>query len=116
MLKQRREAVAKVAADFLKTEAAIDEAARNAAACMATMLQQRAEANLPLGTGLKAIQLVSEVSALLVKARELAIALHVELAQIPDSIGIRNFGDTSECPPMAAGKEADAPNHLRIVA
>ena len=115
MLRERREAVARVAADFLKAEAAIDQAARSATVCLATMLEQRAAANLPLGTGLKALELFSEMSALLVRARALAIDVHAELAQIPDSIGIRNFGDTSECPPMATAAERKAPKHLRIV-
>lgn len=114
MLKERRAAVAKVTADFLKAEQAIDEAARHAASCMSTMLVQRAEANLPLGTGLKAIELMNDVAALLVRARKLSVDVHVELAMIPEEIGIRNFGHTSPCPPATAAHETVP--HLQIVA
>lgn len=116
MLKQRREAVAQVSADFLKAEAAIDQAARRAAACMATMLDQRAAANLPLRTGLKALELMSDVSALLIKARQLSIDVHGELAMLPAEIGIHNYGDVSECPPMADSDASSDVRRLRIVA
>jgi hypothetical protein len=115
MLKERRHAVEQVRADFLKAEAAIDQAARDAAGCVATILNQRAIANLPITTGLKAIQMINEMSALLVRARELAIDAHVELAQIPAEIGIRNYGDVSECPPKGA-LTSDPVRHLKVVA
>lgn len=115
MLKERREAVARVTADFLKAETAIDQAARHAAACMSTMLDQRATARLPLNTGLRALELMNEVAALLVKARQLSIETHGALAVLPEEIGIRGFGDTSECPAMATAAPA-APSHLRVVA
>lgn len=115
MLKERRHAVEQVRADFLKAEAAVDQAARDAANAMATMLNQRAVANLPLGTGAKAIQLMNDMAALIVQARQLAIDVHGELAMIPDEIGIRAFGDTSPCPAVTVAAEPAAPN-LRIVA
>jgi hypothetical protein len=115
MLKERRYAVDQVRHDFLKAEAAIDRAAIDAANAMATMLQQRAMANLPLGTGAKAIQLMNDMAALIVQARQLAIDVHGELAQIPAEIGIRNYGDTSPCPPVAMQPEPATPA-LRVVA
>lgn len=115
MLKERRHAVDQVRHDFLKAEVAIDRAAIDAANAMATMLQQRASANLPLGTGAKAIQLMNDMSALIVRARQLAIDVHGELAQIPAEIGIRSYGDISQCPAMTVAEEPSAPN-LRVVA
>ena len=116
MLKERREAVARVTADFLQAEAAIDQAARHAVACVSTMLDQRATARLPLDTGLRAIELMNEVTALLVKARQLAIETHGALAVLPEQIGVRGFGDTSPCPYMGAAEEPAAASHLRVVA
>lgn len=115
MLKERRHAVDQVRHDFLKAEAAIDRAAIDAANCMASMLQQRAMANLPLGTGAKAIQLMNDMAGLIVQARQLAIDVHGELAMIPDEIGVRSYGDTSPCPPVAIEAAPTAPN-LRVVA
>ncbi len=115
MLKERRHAVEQVRADFLKAEATIDQAARDAANCLATILHQRAQANLPLGTASKAIEMLMDMSALIVKARQLAIDVHGELAEIPAEIGIRNYGDTSPCPPVAIENKPATPN-LRVVA
>lgn len=115
MLKERRHAVDQVRHDFLKAEAAIDRAAIDATNCMATMLQQRALANLPLGTGAKAIQLMNDMAALIVQARQLAIDVHGHLAMIPAEIGITSYGDISPCPPVAFETDRTSPN-LRVVA
>lgn len=115
MLKERRFAVEQVRTEFLKAEAVIDQAAIDAANCLATILQQRAAANLPLGTASRAIEMLMDMSALIVKARQLAIDVHGELAQIPAEIGIRNYGDISKCPNVALEQEHAAPG-LRIVA
>ncbi len=115
MLKERRFAVEQVRAEFLKAEAVIDQAAIDAANCLATALQQRAAANLPLGTGSKAIEMLMDMSALIVKARQLAIDVHGELAMLPAEIGVRNYGDISQCPAVALQPEPAAPN-LRVVA
>jgi outer membrane protein TolC len=112
MLKQRREAVQRVADDFRKLEAAADQAAFLGAECLRTMIDVRAAANLPINTGLAEIQMVMDATADLVRVRQKLIEAHACLAQIPDSIGIRGFGDTSECPPKAEA----APAHLRVVA
>lgn len=115
MLKQRREAVQRVAADFRKLEAAADMAAFLGAECLRTMIDARAKGNLPLDTGLVEIQMVMDATADLVRVRQKLIEAHGTLAQIPASIGIRNFGDESECPPMASAEPA-APVHLKVVA
>lgn len=118
MLNERRQAAHNVAADFRKVETATDEAARLAAVCMATMLQQRTEANLPVDTGLNALQLVSEAAAGLVVARQRLVMAHKALVDVRDDIGLGRFygyGDESECPPIR-GSVTDAPPRLAAVA
>ena len=113
MLKQRQSAAQRVAADFLKAEAAADDAAGLAAACVATMIEQRAAANLPVGTGLEALRMVSEASADLIGARQRLIEAHGLLLQVREGIGIRGYGDISECPELGHG---DKPVRLSAVA
>ena len=102
MLKERRRAAQDVASAFLDAEAAVDQAAERAAACTATMLKSRGDANLPVGTGMEALALVSEGTAALVRARQLFIKAHGMLATLPDDIGLRTlgYGDVHECPPI----------------
>lgn len=115
MLKQRRQAAMRVAEDFLKLEAAADEAAMLAATCVSTMLEQRAAANLPVNTGLDALQMIMDATSDLMAVRRKIIDAHAELVGVRDGIGIRSFGDEAECPPMAAAKPAGAA-HLKVVA
>ena len=102
MLKQRRQAADTVTADFLKAEAAVDQAALLAASCVSTLLQQRIAANLPVGTGVDALQLISEAQMDIVNARQRFIAAHRALVTVRRDIGLGQFygfGDESECPP-----------------
>lgn len=110
MLKQRRQAAERVAAEFLKLEAVADEAALLGANCISIMLEQRAAANLPVGTGLDAITMVMDATSDLVAARRKLIEAHAALVLVREGIGIRSFGDSSECPKVADG------GHLRVVA
>ena len=115
MLKQRREAVARVAADFLKLEAAADQAAILGAECLRTMIDVRGAARLPIDTGLDAIQMVMDATADLVRVRQKLIDAHAELAKVRDGIGVRSFGDESECPQLTAMEPAGGV-HLKVVA
>jgi len=102
MLKERRRATDAVTADFLKAEAAVDEAAQLAATCVSTLLQQRLAANLPVGTGSAALQLVAEASMDMIKARARFVEAHSALVEVRRDIGLGQFygfGDVSECPP-----------------
>lgn len=99
MLKQRRRAAELVAADFLRAEASIDAAATHAAACVTTMLGQRAEARLPVTTGLQALDLISDAAADMIRARRRFVEAHALLVEARAGIGVRAFGDESECPP-----------------
>lgn len=100
MLKQRRRAAEIVTEQFLEAEHAIDAAARLAASCMSTLLEQRLEANLPVTTGVDALQLVSRASSDLMQARRSFIEAHVALVSVRSEIGLAFlYGDESECPP-----------------
>lgn len=98
MLKQRREAARLVAVDFLEAERAADAAAEKAAACVATMLAQRAAAGLPVDTGLEALRLVSDAANDLVRSRQRLVEAHRLLVEARTGIGLRAYGDESECP------------------
>ena len=119
MLRERRRAADRVANDFLEAEAAVDKAAMLTASCMATLMQQRVAANLPLGTGAAALQMVSQASFEMVAVRQRFIEAHRALVDVRTEIGLGQFygyGDTAECPPnegairIATG--FDAPVHL----
>jgi DNA-binding CsgD family transcriptional regulator len=121
MLKERRRATEMVTADFLKAEAAVDEAAQLAATCVSTLLQQRVAANLPVSTGSEALQLVAEASMDMIKARARFVEAHRALIAVRHDIGLGQFygfGDVSECPPNEGALRAssDAPPRLSAVA
>ncbi len=102
MLKERRRATDAVTADFLRAEAAVDEAAQLAATCVSTLLQQRVAANLPVSTGTAALQMVAEASMDIIKARQRFVEAHRALIEVRHDIGLGQFygyGDVSECPP-----------------
>ncbi len=113
MLKDRLKASRQIADDFRLAEDATDRAAALAAACMATMLKERAAANLPLAVGLDAMRLVTSAAAGLVKARHEMIEAHMALVAARDGIGLRAYGDTSECPPTDAPR-ASTPNLVAV--
>lgn len=119
MLKQRREATDKVTGDFLKAEAAVDHAAMLAASCVSTLLQQRAAANLPVGTGVMALQMLSQASLDIINARQRFVEAHRALVDVRAEIGLGQFygyGDTAECPPNEGALRADGPVRLAAVA
>ena len=119
MLNQRRQAADIVAADFLKAEQATDQAAALTAACVASMLQQRSRAGLPVDVGLDALKLVADAASELVSARRNLVEAHRALATVRDDIGlrrIRGYGDSSECPPLSAEAAAAEAPRLAIVA
>ncbi len=119
MLKQRRDATDKVTVDFLKAEAAVDHAAMLAASCVSTLLQQRVAANLPVGTGVMALQMLSQASLDIINARQRFVEAHRALVDVRAEIGLGQFygyGDTAECPPNEGALRADAPVRLAAVA
>ena len=123
MLRERRRAADRGANDFLEAEAAVDKAAMLTASCMATLMQQRVAANLPLGTGAAALQMVSQASFEMVAVRQRFIEAHRALVDVRTEIGLGQFygyGDTAECPPnegaMRFAADFDTPFHLAAVA
>lgn len=102
MLNQRLKAVQDVRGKFIDAENAADHAATLVAQCVAQMLTSRAEANLPVGTGMAALTHVSEGAALMVQARAKLIEAHRIMVDIPSEIGLpaRAAGDASDCPPL----------------
>ncbi|HXH14878.1 MAG TPA: sigma factor-like helix-turn-helix DNA-binding protein [Sphingomonas sp.] len=119
MLKKRRDATDRVTIDFLKAEAAVDHAAMLAASCVSTLLQQRVAANLPVGTGAAALQMVSQASFDMINARQRFVEAHRALVDVRSEIGLGQFygyGDTVPCPPNEGALRTDAPARLAAVA
>ncbi len=123
MLRERRRAADRVANDFLEAEAAVDKAAMLTASCMATLMQQRVAANLPLGTGAAALQMVSQASFEMVAVRQRFIEAHRALVDVRTEIGLGQFygyGDTAQCPPnegaLRLAGDLGSPVHLAAVA
>lgn len=113
MLKERRTAVENVKAAFLHVEGSAETTAALGARCVATMIEERAKANLPIATGSAAMGLVSEALQLSLAARAKFIEAHQLLGRLPSEIGVSSYGG-DECPP----NEAFAPSEptLRRVA
>jgi hypothetical protein len=115
MLKERRAAVDAVQVTFIAAEKAQDNAAVKAARCLTAALEARQDANLPIGTGMRAIELLTLSTRLAVEARHALIEAHPELAAIPSQIGLDvvGWGPTDECPPTEPRGEVPTP--LRVV-
>ena len=92
MLKERRAAVENVTAAFLPVERSAEATAALGARCIATMIEERAKANLPIGTGADAIALVADAVQLSPAARAKFVEAHRLLGQLPSEIGVRSFG------------------------
>lgn len=116
MLKQRRNAVEAVRAEFLPAEKAADDAAIKAARCLATMLEARASSGVPIGTGLAAINLLARSASLALETRQAMIEAHRELAALPAQIGLRElaWGPATDCPPVGVA-DVPAEAHLTLV-
>lgn len=116
MLNQRLAAVRAVKFDFLAAETAQDQAAILAVRALATMLEARRDANVPLGTGLEQIALATRAAALSVEARQALVEAHPGLARIPGEIGLGAwaYGDDGNCPPVDPA--VSATEGLKVVA
>lgn len=100
MLKQRTEAFHTIQPLFRAAELSTDQAAADAATCIAEMLRVRSHANLPLGIGTEMLdKLVLALNAN-VNARKLFIEAHELTPDVIRQLGLeRMFGDGSPCPP-----------------
>lgn len=101
MLKERRTAVENVKAAFLPVEQAAEATAALGARCVATMIEERAKANLPIATGAVAMGLVTEALQLALAARAKFVEAHLVLGTLPGEIGVTSYGG-DECPPNHA--------------
>jgi hypothetical protein len=115
MLKERREAAKSVASTFKTAKLAQDQAAIDAADCLASALRARATTDVALSTGATAIILLAEGALHSVRARDAMIRAAEELAPIPHAIGLDAVGwgpTDSECTDRRYGTGA----HLKSVA
>ncbi|WP_347093298.1 hypothetical protein [Sphingomonas parapaucimobilis] len=101
MLKERRNAVETVKAAFLPVERSAEATAALGARCVATMIEERAKANLPISTGAAAMALVTEGLQLSLAARAKFVEAHVLLGAVSSEIGVTSYGG-DECPPNQA--------------
>lgn len=99
MLRERRTAVALVHDLFVPTERHLETTAMAAASLVATMIEQRQAANLPIETGADELVMISEGAMYAVKAFASFAKAHQGMRKIPASIGVPlGFGDDA-CPP-----------------
>jgi hypothetical protein len=103
MLKERRRAADRVAAELFQAEAAIDAALNRTATLTAVVPAARAEAGLSALFGQGAIERLSETIAALAQARRGIVECHKELAIIRDQIGLgpSALGDLGQKPSFA---------------
>jgi hypothetical protein len=100
MLKSRKKAFETVQPLFRAAELSTDQAAADAATCLAEMLKARIEANLPIGAGTEMLDKVLLALNANVSARKLFIEAHELTPELVKELGLeRMFGDVSPCPP-----------------
>jgi hypothetical protein len=113
MPKTRREAAKAVADAFLPLEMTVQNTAADAARCVATLIEQRMIARLPLTYGAEAIALTSEAAQHLVLAANAFANAHSHLHALGDKLGGFEEMYGPESPPEEGMLPAAAP--LRIV-
>ncbi|CAN5517963.1 hypothetical protein BH10PSE14_BH10PSE14_23980 [soil metagenome] len=117
MRKERLNAVSTVTPLFRQAERSSDTAAADAAECIAAMLRVRAANNLPIGTGVEMISMLTKALSAQVEARELFIEAHRLTPQVLGALGLRGFGEgDGVCPPTVGVGEQPKPVPLKIVA
>lgn len=95
------EAARAVYADFMPAERSADVAAARTARLLATMLEQRTTAGLPIGTGAPLIRKLTKSLAAQIEAREEFIMAHKLATALRAEMGVQptQYGDTEDCPP-----------------
>jgi hypothetical protein len=100
VLRKRKQAFETIQPLFRAAEVSTDQAAADAATCIAEMLRARIEANLPIGAGREMLDKVLLALNANVRARSLFIEAHELTPELIKEIGLeRMFGDVSPCPP-----------------
>lgn len=96
MPKTRREAAKAVADAFLPLEMTVQNSAANAARCVATLIEQRLRARLPLNYGAEAIALTSQGAQHLVLAANAFANAHAHLHELGEKLHVEElFGPQS---------------------
>jgi hypothetical protein len=103
----------KVAEKLWTTEAAVDSALMQASEFMSVMLAARTQAKAPITLGDGAQAKLMEALKALSEARSAMIAVHYELKDVKDSLGIRTRLGGIETPP--SGVEAADPVQMKDV-
>ncbi len=113
MLNARHNLAKSVAAELLPAEQDIDNAILHSARLAITVVEGRKALRLPLATGQRGLELVSQATASLVQARGLLAEAHAQFRKSQSEIGLDAFsyGDMGQCPPSA-----EENGGLRIVA
>ena len=104
---------------FVASERLVDQASLQIAVCQSKMQIAAGELEVPLATGLRALQKVSEANALMVRARQLMIEAHPLMKTIPGELGLDDgYGHMEQTPKFATTFEAplDQPEPLTAVA
>jgi hypothetical protein len=100
MLKKRKQAFETIQPLFRAAELSTDQAAADAAHCIAEMLKTRIETNLPIGVGTDMLDKLVEALNSNVAARRLFVEAHALTPEIIKQLGLeRMFGDVYPCPP-----------------
>jgi hypothetical protein len=100
MLKTRMKAFETVQPLFRAAELSTDQAAADAATCIAEMLRARIDGNLPIHVGTSMFDKLVEAFNTNVSSRKLLIEAHALTPELVKELGLeRMFGDVSPCPP-----------------
>ena len=100
MLHKRKAAFDTIQPLFQAAEAAADQAAADAATCVAEMLRARKDAGLPIGAGTEMLDKMMLALNAGVDARKYFIEAHALTPALVKEIGLEKaFGDIHPCPP-----------------
>jgi len=118
MLKERLAIATKLAKEVHEAEAAIDLAIVKVGTLMASLPQAQADAKLSAVAADKAFGHLQSAATGMLGGRTSIVALHNELAEIKNKVGLRNvvvgIGDAGKLlPSKASFAEADAPAAVR---
>ena len=101
MLNERHKLAKSVADELLPAEQDIDNAILHNSRLAIAVVEGRKALRLPLTTGQKGLELVTQATASLAQARGLLAQAHVAFRKTQSEIGLDAFayGDLGECPP-----------------
>lgn len=114
MLKDRRNAANAVARQLFDAEAAIDDALVKVSTLVTVLTTARATAKLSSVVGNEAFAHVGAAVTALVEGRSSVVALHHQLDEVKNGIGLRNFpvvgtGDAGKILPQPTGENDAVP-------